>query len=69
MPCLGSQVDHHKDRATTAGQLASGRGVVLPIAVSPHGGVHESQVARQAGCSSLLKRNLNSEWGMDLQPV
>ena len=48
---------------------SSGRGVVLPIAVSPHGGVHEFQVARQAGCSSLLKRNLNSEWGMDLQPV
>ena len=52
-----------RDRSVSLGQLGSGRGVVLPIAVSPRGGTFDFHVAQQAGCSSLLEHNRNSTWG------
>ena len=51
------------DQTTSVGRLGSNRGIVLPLAVSPHGGNFEFHVASQAGCSSILEHNSNSTWG------
>ena len=45
------QLGHHHDR-----------GIVLPLAVSPHGGPMEFHVQHVSGCSSLLRLNPRATW-------
>lgn len=54
----------HHDMAVPLGHHHQ-RGVVLPLAVSPHGGVLNFTVHRRAGCSSMFKANTTatSTWG------
>ena len=49
------------DRAVPLGHHHQ-RGVVLPIAITPHGGAVAFNIAKTAGCSSTLTTTPNSTW-------
>ena len=49
------------DRAVPLGHHPQ-RGVVLPIAITPHGGAVAFNIAKTAGCSSTLTTTPNSTW-------
>jgi hypothetical protein len=50
-----------KDKSTPLGHHAA-RAVVLPLAISPHGGPVAFRVHRTAGCSSMLPVNRAATW-------
>lgn len=60
----GNQRYHHgaTDQAVPLGHHHE-RGVVLPLAVTEHGGQVAFNVGSVAGCSSVLRVNMSTSWG------